>query len=172
MEINKITNIAHSKNLRDQLCSLETWGINCAHKINLRDQQYSFTKKLRVYLCGGEIGWMENFGEKMGRKLFWVYLVGWGGRKINSRVQMFSSRVYQKVFSQKWREKYKEKLSIIFGWKCPCAIAQGRHHFLGRCQPLLFSFLSFFFRFTGQACPVFFFFFFHLLSFVIFFFFF
>ena len=27
-------------------------------------------KRLRVYLFGDEIGWMENFGEKIGRKTF------------------------------------------------------------------------------------------------------
>ena len=28
------------------------------------------SRTLRVCLFGGEIGWMENFGEKMGRKTF------------------------------------------------------------------------------------------------------
>ena len=37
---------------------------------------------LRVCLFGGEIGWMENFGEKMGRKTF-LSMFGWVGRKEN-----------------------------------------------------------------------------------------
>jgi len=36
----------HFLNLRDQLCSVETWRINCAHWINLRDQYCSFAKNL------------------------------------------------------------------------------------------------------------------------------
>ena len=35
-------------------------------------------------LFGGEIWWIENFEEKMGRKTFFgVCLVEWGERKIN-----------------------------------------------------------------------------------------
>ena len=37
---------------------------------------------LRVCLFGGEIGWMKNFGKKMGRKTFWS-VFGWMGRKEN-----------------------------------------------------------------------------------------
>ena len=37
---------------------------------------------LRVCLFGGKIGWMENFGEKMGRKTFWN-VFGWVERKEN-----------------------------------------------------------------------------------------
>ena len=33
-------------------------------------------------LFRGEIGWMENFGEKIGRKTFWS-VFGWVGRKEN-----------------------------------------------------------------------------------------
>ena len=54
-------------------------------------------------------------------------LVGWRGRKINSRIQVFSPRTYQKVFSPKWSKNWREKLGIIFGQKCPCAIAHGLH---------------------------------------------
>ena len=35
-----------------------------------------------VRLFGGEIGWMKNFGEKMGRKTF-LSVFGWVGRKEN-----------------------------------------------------------------------------------------
>ena len=44
--------------------------------------------------------WRENKNEIF----FGVYLVGWGGRKINDRTQVFSPLAYQKVFSSKWRE--------------------------------------------------------------------
>ena len=33
-------------------------------------------------LFGGEIGWMKNFGEKMGKKTF-LSVFGWVGRKEN-----------------------------------------------------------------------------------------
>lgn len=36
-------------------------------------------KYLGVCLFGGEIQWMENFGEKIGRKTFLVYV--WLGRE-------------------------------------------------------------------------------------------
>ena len=36
--------------------------------------------KVSVCLFGGEIGWMENFREKMGRKFFWS-VFGCVGRK-------------------------------------------------------------------------------------------
>ena len=39
-------------------------------------------KALRVCLFGGEIEWVENFGEKMGRKTF-LSVFGWVGRKEN-----------------------------------------------------------------------------------------
>ena len=50
-----------------------------------------FWKALRVCLFGGEIRWMENFREKMGRKIFlecvWLggeeSVFGWVGRKEN-----------------------------------------------------------------------------------------
>ena len=62
----------------------------------------------------------------MGRKLwrengnanfFVMCLVGWGGRKINGGVQLFSSMTHKKIFFLKWRENWKEKLHIIFGRK-------------------------------------------------------
>ena len=38
--------------------------------------------KVTMCLFGGEIGWMENFEEKMGRKTFWS-VFSWVGRKEN-----------------------------------------------------------------------------------------
>ena len=64
--------------------------------------------------------WWEN-----GRKTFWSCMVGWEGKKINGGTQVFSLRAHQNVFSSKWRENWKEKLDIIFGQKCPYAIAYG-----------------------------------------------
>ena len=37
-------------------------------------QFFEGTNALRVCLFGGEIGWMKNFGEKMGRKTFLKYV--------------------------------------------------------------------------------------------------
>ena len=55
----------------------------------------------RVCLFGGEIGWIENFGEKIGMKIFWS-VFGWvGERKINGEARVFSFRAHQKVFSPK-----------------------------------------------------------------------
>ena len=64
-----------------------------------------------VYLFGGEIGWIENFREKIGRKFF-LQCVWLGGekKKINGRVRVFSSRVHQKIFSSKLRENKRENV--------------------------------------------------------------
>ena len=60
-----------------------------------------FESTLRVCLFGGKIGWMENFGKKIGKKNFFgVCLVGWGRKKINCRVQVFSPQTHQKIFSK------------------------------------------------------------------------
>ena len=40
-------------------------------------------RTFRVCLFGGEIGRMENFGEKIGIKLFFLSVFGWVGRKEN-----------------------------------------------------------------------------------------
>ena len=56
-------------------------------------------------LFGGEIGWIENFREKMGKKTF---LVGvWlerGEVKKIGEAHVFSLCAHQNVFSPKWRE--------------------------------------------------------------------
>ena len=69
---------------------------------------------LRVCLFGGKIGWMENVGKKMEKKIFFrVCLVGWEGRKINSRTRVFSPWAYQKVFFSKWRENWRKKMRLL-----------------------------------------------------------
>ena len=56
---------------------------------------------LRVCLFGSEIGWMENFKEKMERKTF-LSVFGWVGRNENKwwDLDIFSPGP-QKVFSPK-----------------------------------------------------------------------
>ena len=104
-------------------------------------------------LFGGEIWWMENFGEKMRRKTFWS-VFDWAERKENKWWDhVFSPRAYQKVFSPKLRENCRKKLDIIFGQKCPYAVAYGLVHVA------LLHFFSFFFFFPSWCCLLFFFFF-------------
>ena len=56
-------------------------------------------------LFGGEIGWMENFGEKMGMKTFLVgvLLEGGEGKKFVGP-RYFSLQTHQNVLSPKWGE--------------------------------------------------------------------
>ena len=80
-------------------------------------------------------------------------LVGWRESKINGVTQVFSSQTYKKVFSSKWKENWREKLDIIFGWKYPCAITHGLY-------PCCFSSSTLpFFFFLDVVCLFFFFFF-------------
>ena len=73
--------------------------ISCIHPMYLGCTPLSF---FRVCLFGVEIGWMENFGDKMGKKTFFgVCLVEWGGKKINCGPQVFSPLAHQKVLSLK-----------------------------------------------------------------------
>ena len=68
-----------------------------------------FVDTIRVCLFGDKIRWMENFGEKIGRKTFlsvFGWALGWRGRKINGegmRPKCFLPRLTKK-FSLKWRE--------------------------------------------------------------------
>ena len=117
--------------------------------------------------------WREN-----GNENFLECLVGWGGRKINCRTQVFSPQVYLKVFSPRWRENWSKNLDIIFGQKCPCVVAHELVHIDLLHFFFFFSFLSFgcclfFFSFSfdlqGRLCTrlvLIFFFFFLLLSFM------
>ena len=71
-------------------------------------------RSLRVCLFGSEIGWMENFGKKIGRETFFrLCLVGWEGRKTNGRTQVFSLQTYQKISPQFFR-KYNVLLFVLF----------------------------------------------------------
>ena len=65
---------------------------------------------LKVCLFGGEIGRMENFGEKIEKKmnLCVVWLVG-GERKLLCGVQTFSTRAH-KNFSLQNGERIGEKM--------------------------------------------------------------
>ena len=48
----------------------------------LKNNIIIYKGKFSVYLFGGKIGWMENFGKKMRRKTF-LSIFGWVGRKEN-----------------------------------------------------------------------------------------
>ena len=68
---------------------------------------------LRVCLFGGEIGRMENFGEKIGRKFF-LECVWLGGG-----AQVFSLLAHKKVFSPRWRKNCEEETYEINFQKYP-----------------------------------------------------
>ena len=52
MAVSKMINTTHFLNLRDQLCLVETLGINCAARVNLMDEYCSFA----YYVCTS--GWV------------------------------------------------------------------------------------------------------------------
>ena len=91
-------------------------------------------------------GW-KTLERKWEGKLFGVCLIGWRERKINGGTQVFFPWAYQKVFSPKWRENWREKLDIIFWQKCPYAVAHG----------LVYVALLYFFFFPLGCCLLFFF---------------
>ena len=70
-------------------------------------------------LFGGEIGWMENFGEKMGRKFF-LSVFGWVGRKEN---KWWGSCIFSpgppKSFLSKIERKLKGEIGHNFWTKMP-----------------------------------------------------
>ena len=70
--------------------------------------------QLRVYLFAGEISWMENFGEKMGRKTF-LSMFGWMGRKENKLLapSVFSPGL-PKSFLPKMERKLKGEIEHHF----------------------------------------------------------
>ena len=63
--------------------------------------------------------WRENGKENF----FEVCLVWWGRRKINNEARVFSPQGHQKVFPPQWRENWSEKIGLLDGQKCPCALA-------------------------------------------------
>ena len=104
-------------------------------------------------LFGGKIWWMKNFEKKIEMKTF-LSVFDWVGKKENKwwKLHIFSPNPL-KIFSPKWREDWRENLSIIFRGKCPCTIAHGLH---SRCFSLhFFFFFSFFF--PSRHCLPFFF---------------
>ena len=107
-----------------------------------------------VCLFGGEIGWMENFREKMGRKTF-LSVFGWVGRKENKgwSLGVFSSGP-PRSFLSKIERKLKGKMGLLNGQKCPCP----DHFFFFFSFFLLFIYLYFFLM--GCECDSRFFFFF------------
>ena len=124
---------------------------------------------------GGEIGWMEKFGEKMERKTF-LSVFGWVEMKEN---KWWDLGVFfldpLKSFLPKSERKLKGEIGHHFWTKmpmCNCTRASSTllfftpffffylldvafYFLLGRhCLPLLFFLFSF--LFTRQACPFFF----------------
>ena len=80
---------------------------------------WGFYNALRVCLFEGEIGWMENFQEKIGEKM--GLCVVWLGGEKETFVwgQAFSTQVHTKLFFPKWREKRGEKFEAYGGTKLP-----------------------------------------------------
>ena len=79
--------------------------------------------QLRVCLFGSEIRWMENFGEKMGKKTF-LSMFGWMGRKENKLMapSVFSPGL-PKSFLPKMERKLKGEIEHHFWTKmsmCNC----------------------------------------------------
>ena len=74
---------------------------------------------LRVCLFGDEIGWIENFREKMRMRRedflesFWLK----GGEV---KMMVGPTWAHQKVFSPKWKENLMGENLIGEGQKCPC----------------------------------------------------
>ena len=62
---------------------------------------------LRMCLFGGEIGWMENFEEKMGRKTF-LSVFSWVGRNENKQ---WGSCVFSLGLSKSFLPKMERKLN-------------------------------------------------------------
>ena len=114
-------------------------------------ENQTLTITLRVCLFKDEIGWIENFGEKMGNwNFFWVCLVGWGGRKINGGVQVFSPRAHQKAFSPKWGENWEEEAHEMSSKNTPHVGLHLQHvgFFFFWFFLSLFAFFFFFFFFS------------------------
>ena len=96
--------------------------------------------------------WRENGKENF----FKVCLVRWGGRKINGRIWMFSFRTYQKVFSPKWGENWRAKISYLMNENAHVHLQIGHlmdenahvHLHMGNLSHS-FLFLFFFFLFLG-----------------------
>ena len=61
-------------------------------------------------MFGSKIGWVENFGEKMGLCVVWFGGGGGGENKLLSGAQTFSTQVHTKLLSPKWREKIDENV--------------------------------------------------------------
>ena len=69
---------------------------------------------LRVCLFGGKIRWMENFGEKIGKKMgLCVVWLGGGEGKLEGGAQTFSTRAHTKLYYSIWREKKNENACCV-----------------------------------------------------------
>ena len=64
-------------------------------------------RTFRVCLFGGEIGRMENFGEKIGIKLFFFSVFGWVGRKEN---KLWGLSVFSPGLPKSFLSKMERKL--------------------------------------------------------------
>ena len=104
--------------------------------------------------------WRENGKENFSK----LCLVRWGGRKINDRTWMFSLRTHQKVFSPKWGENWREKISYLMNknthihLQIDHLMEENAHvhlHMGNLSYSFLFSF-SFFLVFSCACCLFFF----------------
>ena len=125
---------------------------------------------VRVCLFRGEIRWIENFGEKMGRKTF-LSMFGWMEMKGN---KWWGSSIFSpcppKCFLPKMERKLKGKIENHFWTKmptCNCTWDSSMLLFFtpffsppGRCLPSFFFFFFLLIYYASDASLLFFFFFF------------
>ena len=104
------------------------------------------TQLFRVYLFGGEIGWMENFWEKMGRKTFLKCV--WLGRE--ERKKMVGPECFLSRPSKKFSPKNGDK-TVRRKWDC--LMDENAHVHLHIASANFF----FFFPFLGSLLYQFFF---------------
>ena len=95
-----------------------------------------FLKSLRVYLFGGILDRIENWGEKSGEKCFLMGVWLGGERKKMWWSPSVFSPSSPKCFPQNVEKTGRGKLNLLDWWKCPCALAHG-------FCPVAFFFLSF-----------------------------
>ena len=103
--------------------------------------------------------WRENRKENF----FGMCLVGWGGKKINCRAQVFSPWAHQNVFSPKWRENWVRMNFFLMDKNAYVHIPLFIYLFFSPWVvsnvAFLFLFFVFFFWFSRAGCDSCFFFF-------------
>ena len=86
--------------------------------LNLKYFCYKHTE-MSLRVCLVKYGGWKTLEREWEGKLFGVYLVRWGGKKINCGIQVFSLQSHQKVLSPKWRENRERKAHEMSFQKYP-----------------------------------------------------